>query len=95
MSRYQQAPYSDDAPSGYGNGFAQSHANGNNAGAYGGYSDEPNAGYNHGGYGKAYGNGGAATTGDECELASVNSLRRIALMTRSFLLDFQPCSSSA
>ena len=61
MSRYQQAPISDEPLHGYGTPYGT--RNGNNAygqpgnGAYGGYSDEPNTGYTDG-YGTSYGNGG-------------------------------------
>lgn len=70
MSRYQQAPYSDEP--GYGNGgggYGQSYghngAGGGGGGGYGGYSDEPQSGGYEGGYGK-YAAGGAGT-GESCE----------------------------
>lgn len=75
MSRYQAAPRSDDPASGYGKSYANGNGqntyntNGNGNGTYGGYSDDPNSGYGDGGYGKAYGTGGAVAV-DECELAS-------------------------
>ena len=81
MSRYQQAPYSDEPSSAYGNGNSYSQPYGQNAygnnggapsgnGAYGGYSDDPRTGNGEGGHAKGYGAGGLASA-DECELSSI------------------------
>ncbi|KAK8865938.1 hypothetical protein IAR55_001087 [Kwoniella newhampshirensis] len=61
MSRYQQAPYSDSPSGGYGNSYGNSYGNGGGGynGGGGGYSDEPQGGYNDGGYGRS---GGGAET---------------------------------
>ncbi|CAD6588215.1 MAG: hypothetical protein TREMPRED_005009, partial [Tremellales sp. Tagirdzhanova-0007] len=86
MSRYQQAPYSDEPSPSYGDGKSYSQPFGQNAygntggattssgnGAYGGYSDEPRSGFGsgQGGQGNGYGAGGLASA-DEYPMASTN-----------------------